>query len=81
MSVIESSMEALGALVSKAVNRAELKAKARERLSIVTTVEFLDSGAVKLTQLRDVVTLTKGQAIELMERIAADVLTHQVRAS
>lgn len=81
MSVTESSMEALGALVHKAVGRFEVKAKARESLSIRTTVEFLDSGAVKLTQLRDVVTLTKGQAIELMERIAADVLTHQVRAS
>ena len=86
MSVIESSMEALGALVIKATNRAALRAKAQERLSIVTTVEFLDGGGVKLTQItgiasQGIVTLTKGQAIELMERIAADVLTHQVRAS
>lgn len=86
MSVTESSMEALGALVNKAVDRFEVKAKAREFLSIRTTVEFLDKGGLKLTQItgvasQGIVTLTKGQAIELMERIAADVLMHQVRAS
>lgn len=55
MAVAESGMDELRTLVTKAVGRAELKARKRENL--------------------------KGQAIELMERIAADVLTHQVRAS
>ena len=56
MSVTQSSMEALGALVSKAVNRADLMAKARERLSIVTTVEEPDSVAVKARIVADVLT-------------------------
>ena len=86
MAVVESGMDELKALVNKAVGRAELKARKRENLSLKTTVQILDGGGVKLTQItgvtsQGIVTLTKGQAIELMERIAADVLRAQVRAS
>ena len=85
MSAVESGMDELRTLVNKAVGRAELKARKRESLSLKTTVQILDGGGVKLTQItgiasQGIVTLTKGQAIELMERIAADVLTHQVRS-
>lgn len=81
MAVAESGMDELKALVNKAVGRAELKARKRENLSLQTTVEFLDGGGLKLTQIRDVVTLTHGQAVELMERIACGVMRAQVRAS
>ena len=86
MAVAESGMDELGALVNKAVGRAELKARKRENLSLKTTVERLDGGGVKLTQItgvasQGVVTLTHGQTVELMEWIAVGVLRAQVRAS
>lgn len=85
MSAVESGMDELKALVNKAVGREELKAK-RGHLSLRTTIQFLDGGGVKLTQISGVaregmVTLTRGQAVELMERIAVGVLRAQVRAS
>ena len=81
MSVVESGIAEIAALVNKATGRAELRAQKRENLSLQTTVEFLDGGGLKLTQIRDVVTLTHGQAVELMERIACGVMRAQVRAS
>lgn len=81
MAVAESGMDELRTLVNKAVGRAELKAQKREKLSLQTTIQFLDGGGVKFTQLGAVVTLTQGQAEALVNDYAARVLTHQVRAS
>jgi hypothetical protein len=55
---------------------------ATENMSLHTTVQFLDNGAVKLTQItgvasQGIVTLTRSQALELMDRIAAGVLSAQ----
>ena len=69
LEAFEASRIDLANQVAKATGRAALQAARREKMHLHTTVEFLDSGAVKLTQLRDVVTLTRGQAEELAGRI------------
>lgn len=45
-----------------------------EGLSLATCVRVRDNGSVSLCQLGQVVTLTRSQAVELMERIKAEVL-------
>ena len=69
LDAFEASRLDIANQVAKATGRAALQAARREKMNLLTTVEFLDSGAVKLTQLHDVVTLTRGQAEELAGRI------------
>ena len=72
----QASQATLADLVNKAVRREEVKAQ--ERLSLSTTMQFNDNGSLTLQQIASPactgkVTLTRSQAIYLMERIAAGV--------
>lgn len=80
---IETGLADIRGQVNKAVAKAELQG--RERFSLMTTVQFLDRGGIKLTQIgtpecAPSVTLTQGQTVDLMERISAMVLRAQVEA-
>jgi hypothetical protein len=62
--------------LARQVNAAADAIAATENMSLRTYVHFLDNGAVKLTQIagvasQGIVTLTRSQALELMDRIAA----------
>lgn len=79
----QDKRQELARLVTEAAERRELTAS--EPLSLLTTVQVRDNGSLTLRQiaapaLTGVVTLTRSQAIELMERIAADVLRETARA-
>ena len=71
-----TNQAAIAELVNKAVRREEVKAQ--ERLSLATTMQFNDNGSLTLQQVASPVctgkvTLTRSQALYLMDRIAAGV--------
>lgn len=70
-------------LVNKMADRHEVKA--RERLSIATTIQFNDNGSITLQQVASPactgkVTLTPGQVVSLIEQVAHRVLKAQAEA-
>lgn len=74
--------------IARGVNRSadRFALKAHENLSIATSVEFRPTGAVVLSQLASpagagIVTLTRGQAEDLMNKIAEQIGLDQVAAS
>lgn len=78
-----SHREQIRRLVNKAADIHEIKA--RERLSIATTIQFNDDGSITLQQVASPactgkITLTPGQVVSLIEQVAHRVLKAQADA-
>ena len=74
----ELNRSAIAAQVRVAAERQPVEAS--EDLSLATAINIRDNGSVSLYQPGATVTLTRSQAIEVMNRIAAMVLGEQVGA-